>query len=131
MLNVIAGGTLHMDLSSFEGADLTPTWWEHLTVRKPVRLQRRSRLAAIVGKDTTMINIIHQQAIDRVGAGLTVAARQPNGMIQAIEDRSRPFWIGVQYHPELMIYRAHHRRLFRALVDAARARRTPAPADPA
>lgn len=128
MLNVIAGGTLHMDLSSFEGADLTPTWWEHLTVRKPVRLRKRSRLAAIVGKDATKINIIHQQAINRVGAGLTVAAREPNGVIQAIEDRSRPFWIGVQYHPELMIYRAHHRRLFKALVAAAKARREPAAA---
>ncbi|PVM83413.1 gamma-glutamyl-gamma-aminobutyrate hydrolase family protein [Caulobacter endophyticus] len=120
MLNVIAGGTLHMDLSSFQGADLTPNWWEPLTVRKPVKLRKRSRLAAIVGKDRLMVNIIHQQAIDRVGAGLVVAAREPNGIIQAIEDPSRPFWIGVQYHPELMIYRKTHRQLFRALVEAAR-----------
>lgn len=126
MLNVIAGGTLHMDLSSFEGADLTPTAWERLTVRKPVRLRKRSRLAGIAGEDAMMVNIIHQQAIDRVGAGLTVAAREPNGVIQAIEDRSRPFWIGVQYHPELMIYRARHRQLFVALVAAAKARRAPA-----
>lgn len=123
MLNVLAGGTLHMDLSGFEGSDLTPTWWEHLTVRKPVRLRRRSRLAAILGKTAMRVNIIHQQAIDRVGAGLTVAAREPNGVIQAVEDSSRPFWIGVQYHPELMIYRAVHRRLFKALVAAAGTRR--------
>lgn len=120
MLNVIAGGTLHMDLSSFEGADLTPSWWEHLTVRKRVKLRKRSRLAAIVGQDRLMVNSIHQQAIDRVGAGLSAAAREANGVIQAIEDPTRPFWIGVQYHPELMIYRRVHRRLFKALVDAAR-----------
>jgi gamma-glutamyl-gamma-aminobutyrate hydrolase PuuD len=128
MLNVIAGGTLHMDLSGFEGADLTPSSWEHLTVRKPVKLRKRSRLAAIVGTDRLMVNIIHQQAIDRVGAGLSVAAREPNGVIQAIEDPTRPFWIGVQYHPELMAYRTVHRRLFKALVTAARDRR-PAVAD--
>lgn len=125
MLNVIAGGTLHMDLSSFEGADLTTTWWDHLTVRKPVKLRRRSRLAAITAKDRLRVNIIHKQAIDRVGAGLTVAARESNGVIQAIEDPSRPFWMGVQYHPELMIYRRAHRRLFKALVKAARDRASP------
>ncbi len=129
MLNVIAGGTLYMDLSGFEGADLTPSAWEHLTVRKPVKLRKRSRLAAIVGEDRLMVNIIHQQAIDRVGAGLSVAAREPNGMIQAIEDRGRPFWIGVQYHPELMVYRGVHRRLFKALVKSAKDGRIVAPGE--
>ena len=70
------------------------------------------------------VNAIHSQAIDRLGAGLTVSAREPNGVIQGIEDPSQPFWIGVQFHPEFLIYRAPFRRLFRALVEAAaRARR--------
>jgi len=124
MLNVLAGGSLHMDLAPFEGAKLAPSRWDHATVRKPVRLRGGSRLAAILGPAPLRVNAIHQQAIDRLGVGLTVAAREANGVIQAIEDRSRRFWIGVQYHPELLLYRTRHRRLFKALVQAARARRT-------
>ena len=42
--------------------------------------------------------------------------------IQAIEDASAPFWLGVQFHPEFLIYRAPFRRLFKALVEAAAVR---------
>lgn len=124
MLNVLAGGSLHMDLAAFEGAKLAPSRWDHLTARKRVRLRGGSRLAGILGPAPLRVNAIHQQAIDRLGVGLTVAAREANGLIQAIEDRSRRFWIGVQYHPEFMLYRTRHRRLFKALVQAARVRRT-------
>ncbi len=123
MINVLAGGTLHMDLTRFEGANLAPTPWQQLTARKAVAVRGQSRFAQITNQTRLTVNIIHQQAIDRLGVGLTVAARQPNGVIQVIEDRSKRFWIGVQHHPELMVYRAAHRRLFRALVDAARTRR--------
>lgn len=123
MLNVIAGGTLHMDLSGFKGANLSPSWWDNLTVRKTVSVQRGSRLAAILGQEEVEVNVIHQQAIDRLGVGLSICAREDNGVVQAIEDRTRRFWIGVQYHPEFLIHHAVHRRLFRALVEAAKVRR--------
>lgn len=124
MLNVLAGGTLHMDLAGFKGANLAPSPWQQLTVRKMVALRETSRFAEITGRRRLAVNVIHQQAIDRLGVGLTVAARQDNGVIQAIEDRSRRFWIGVQHHPEMLAHRAAHRRLFKALVDAARIRRS-------
>lgn len=123
MLNVLAGGALHMDLAAFDGATLKPSPWQQLTVRKTVAVRATSRLAQVLGQRRLSVNVIHQQAIDRLGVGLTVAARQDNGVIQAIEDRSRRFWIGVQHHPELLIYRAAHRHLFRGLVEAARLRR--------
>lgn len=44
-------------------------------------------------------------------------------MIQAIERKSDPMAIGVQWHPEHLFYRRAHRRLFTALVEAALARR--------
>jgi len=122
MLNVLAGGTLHADLSSF-GAKASVGWWEQLTRRRRIRISPRSILAASCGRTEMNVNSIHSQAIARLGAGLTVAAREDNAVIQAIEDRSRCMWIGVQYHPELMIWGAPHRRLFRALVVEAQRRR--------
>ncbi|HVK80399.1 MAG TPA: gamma-glutamyl-gamma-aminobutyrate hydrolase family protein [Verrucomicrobiae bacterium] len=122
MLNVLAGGTLHADLSAFE-LKRAPNIVARFFERYDVRVRPRSKLAMLTGCPRQMrVNAIHSQAIDRLGAGFTVAAREPNGVIQAVEDLSEPFWIGVQFHPEFLIYRAPFRRLFRALVEAADAR---------
>ncbi|MBW8880582.1 MAG: ATP-grasp domain-containing protein [Asticcacaulis sp.] len=122
MLNVFAGGTLHADLSDFERPISAGGLIEPLFLRKPIHVMSGSRLFAIFARRQIRVNAIHRQAISRVGAGLRVVAREPNGIVQAIEDASRRFWIGVQFHPELMIYRKPFRDLFRALVAAARER---------
>lgn len=121
MLNVLAGGTLHMDLSEFEHARARNVF-QRFFQRFQVRVRYKSKLADIMrcGK-TLRVNAIHSQAIDRLGAGLTVSAREANGLIQAIEDPTRPFWVGVQFHPEFLIYRGPFRRLFKSLVNAAAA----------
>jgi putative glutamine amidotransferase len=52
----------------------------------------------------------------------------PDGVIEAIEASTHPFWLGVQWHPEFLYLKdAIQRRLFFALIQAARkfaARRT-------
>jgi len=122
MLNVLAGGTLHRDLSEFKHGRAR-TAFERFFQRFEVRVRKRSHLADLTECPSTMrVNAIHSQAIDRLGAGLTVSAREPNGVIQAIEDRAHTFWIGAQFHPEFLIYRTPFRRLFKALVEAARKR---------
>lgn len=122
MLNVLAGGTLHADLSGFKTDRPNNILWRFFH-RMPVRVRFKSKLSVITQCSSQMhVNAIHSQAIDRLGAGLTVSAREPNGVIQGIEDPSQPFWLGVQFHPEFLIYRAPFRRLFRALVDTAHAR---------
>ncbi len=122
MLNVLAGGTLHMDLSEFKIArhkNAIVRFFE----RYPIRIRYKSKLAELTKCPQHMrVNAIHMQAIDRLGAGMTVSAREPNGVIQGIEDPSQPFWVGVQFHPEFLIYRAPFWRLFKALVEAAGAR---------
>lgn len=41
----------------------------------------------------------HHQAVNDPGA-LTVIATSDDGVIEAVEDPSRPFYVGVQWHPE-------------------------------
>jgi putative glutamine amidotransferase len=43
---------------------------------------------------------IHHQAVGRLGRGLRVAARAPDGLIEALEVPGRRFALGVQWHPE-------------------------------
>lgn len=117
MLNVFRGGTLHQDVVEHYGIRRHP--------RTPLPLKRveiaaDTRLGAALKIRAIRVNSLHRQAVDRLGDDLAVAARDRHGMIQAVEDTTAAFRVGVQWHPELLFYRIHHRRLFAAFVAAAR-----------
>jgi putative glutamine amidotransferase len=62
----------------------------------------------------------HRQAVIDPGR-LTVAARAGDGIIEAVVDPRRTFYLGVQWHPERTEERAVGAELFRGLVAAAAA----------
>ncbi|GAA3752129.1 gamma-glutamyl-gamma-aminobutyrate hydrolase family protein [Terriglobus aquaticus] len=68
-----------------------------------------------------MVNSSHHQAVGVPGDGLRVSARSTqDGVIEAVEDPSHPFLVGVQWHPERTIDRSDaSRHLVGALVAAA------------
>jgi putative glutamine amidotransferase len=68
------------------------------------------------------VNALHRQAIHELGHGLRVAARDRNGIIQAIEHETLPLALGVQWHPEYLPQVREQRMMFNALVKEARAR---------
>lgn len=127
LMNVAAGGTLHMDVAKrFHPTPYPRHWLRQLHFRKQISITPGSRLHAILGREQLWVNSIHSQAVDQLGQGLTVSAREANGVAQAIERTDQAFCIGVQFHPELLLHRRPFRRLFEALVlacKAARARR--------
>lgn len=91
-----------------------------------IDIEPGSRLAAALGDEEVMVpdeldvNSFHHQAIDRLGAGLKVTARAPDGTIEAVEDPTRPFLIGVQWHAETLVHRPYEAALFRHFVEASR-----------
>jgi putative glutamine amidotransferase len=107
-LNVAAGGTLHQHLEGHRQteAGTLPT--------HQVSVAAGTRLARIVGAGPLPVNSFHHQAVDRVGAGLTVAARATDGTVEAIEGAG--FTLGVQWHVEALLA---HLPVFAALVAAA------------
>jgi putative glutamine amidotransferase len=122
-LNVAAGGGLHMDVTdTFTQTRYPQHWLEQAYFRKRVAITPASRLHAIADADAVWVNSIHKQAIGALGHGLIIAAREVNGAVQAIEDPTRRFWLGVQFHPEFMLYRAEMRRIFSAFVMTAASR---------
>jgi len=98
ILNVQHGGTLVQHLPDTEHH-------QQRTGGDPVHAAEvvaGTKLAAIVGEPLTVkVNSRHHQAVDRVGNGLVVSARDPeDGTIEALERPDKRFVVGVQWHPE-------------------------------
>lgn len=120
MINIALGGTLHQD--AYAVFEASRKMWTVLP-KKTVCIEEDTRFAMIVGTKPMRVNSLHSQAVDRLGRDLEVVARDQAGMVQAIERVCDPFAVGVQWHPEHLFYAKRQRRLFRALVKAAKAQR--------
>jgi len=116
---VALGGSLHQDIHDvYVDAPRMRT----VLPRKRVELVEGSFLQSVLGKDVARVNALHRQAVDRLGEDLRVAARDEHGIVQAIEGAKNPehFIVGVQWHPEFLIYRPSQWRLWSQFASAAR-----------
>jgi len=52
------------------------------------------------GRERIMVNSFHRQRVARLGADLVVAARAPDGTVEAVESLCHHFVVGLQFHPE-------------------------------
>ncbi|TVQ35305.1 MAG: gamma-glutamyl-gamma-aminobutyrate hydrolase family protein [Wenzhouxiangella sp.] len=116
LLNVVGGGSLHQSLANFY--EETPAIRSVLP-RKRIEIEPDSLLARTLLSTGARVNALHSQAIDKLGDSFTVCAREPSGVVQAIERTDHPFVLGVQWHPEYLPQRIEQRALFRHLVQAA------------
>ena len=117
-LNVFRGGSLVQDIPSVVSGALT-----HDESTHAVRLEAGSLLAGLIGHQGTLdmdVNSFHHQSIERPGQNLRIAARAPDGVIEAVEDVTGRFVVGVQWHPERGWQDSDFsRRLFSAFVEAS------------
>ncbi len=116
LLNVRLGGSLLQDLTRRRKATSRR---RTVLPLKNLGVSEGSVLARVTGACRMKINSLHDQAIDRLGRGLRVSGADQDGIVQAVEDPAAPFRIGVQWHPEFLLYLRAHRRLFSALVRSA------------
>jgi putative glutamine amidotransferase len=122
VLNVATGGTLIQDLPSQQsggGVDHDPDTERAQRVHD-VRIQDGCRLRRLLGQETVGVNSFHHQAIRDLGRGLVATGWSRDGVVEAVEDPTRRFVVGVQWHPE-SFWREEpgFRPLFRALVEEA------------
>ena len=117
LLNVARGGDLIQHLPEEVGHDVhkeVPGEFTH----HPVELKSGTKLAGIVGEESHVTSH-HHQAVGRIGDGLVECAWADDGTLEALEDPTRRFVVGVQWHPEA----GEDRALFEALVEEARSYR--------
>ncbi|WP_421785171.1 gamma-glutamyl-gamma-aminobutyrate hydrolase family protein [Hyphobacterium sp.] len=127
LMNVSRGGDL-IQVVDEENASHYPNGPIGYTLfRKDIEVKPKTRLLSIFRRHQVKVNSLHRQAVNRAGDGLKVSACEiGGGGVQAIEAEDNRFVVGVQFHPELLIYRRDMMRLFSALVDASRLLPTPA-----
>jgi len=82
-----------------------------------VILKKNTKLYNIISSREIMVNSAHHQAIKKPGEGLIVNAMSPDGVIEGIEDPSKDFCIGVQWHPEFFIQDGDN-KLLKAFIKA-------------
>ena len=87
--------------------------------RHEVFLEKDSLAAQAIGKTTINTNTSHKQSVARVGRGLRIIGKAPDGVIEGTEDPSMPLWLGVQWHPERLHREKEHLAVFELLVERA------------
>ena len=124
LLNVARGGTLHQHLPDLVSGEIDHRQTAPGTQpTHAVALADHTHVAQVLRIDRAEVNSFHHQAVDRLGDGLLVAGRAPDGTVEAIEATDRDFVLGVQWHAESLTARTEQAALFEAFVVAARHRR--------
>jgi putative glutamine amidotransferase len=98
LLNVALGGGVEQHVPDRVGTDVhketAGVFAEH-----DVDVLPNTRLGGLLG-DRHAVKSHHHQGFGELGNGLHESARAPDGTIEALEDPSRRFTLGVLWHPE-------------------------------
>jgi putative glutamine amidotransferase len=125
VLNVARGGTLLQDIpDQMPGSVVHSVREPSFAIAHDVWIASGTVLEQLMRErlegDTCAVNSRHHQAIKTVGDGLVVSATAPDGVIEAVEDPTRRFCLGVQWHPENFYRTGEFRALFEGFIEAAR-----------
>ena len=121
IINVALGGTLCQHLPDIVGETVAHRAPPRIPTPHLVDVEPRSRLAEIMQETSVRTMSWHHQAIRDIAPELSVVARAPDGVIEAIELPTYPRLTAVQWHPELTSHEDDsQQRLFNCLVADSR-----------
>ncbi|MFP4527358.1 MAG: gamma-glutamyl-gamma-aminobutyrate hydrolase family protein [Candidatus Kapaibacterium sp.] len=105
IMNVAMGGSLIVDIPEDYNPETLHRCDDPTTCFHPVEIVNGSNLWKITRSNEGMVNTNHHQAVNVPADELTITARGPDGIVEAIEWKDalgKPFLIAVQWHPERM-----------------------------
>jgi putative glutamine amidotransferase len=127
-LNVACGGSLHANIATDDEHHCHTTWVSGAPLEQlygpahELLVMPGGCMEALTQGALAMVNSLHVQAIERLGNGLSVEARAPDGTIEAVSVQGRSFSVGVQWHPEFQAAENElSLKLFRAFGEAVKA----------
>lgn len=116
LINVFRGGSLCQDVTPMR---VRTRHRPLLLPLQTVRIVEPTRLGGIIRSRRIGANRIHSQAIQWLGRGLRVSAVDNDLFVQAIENTHGQWLMGLQWHPEYLLYHGAHRRIFADFVRTA------------
>jgi putative glutamine amidotransferase len=128
VMNVACGGTLVQDIPSHVAGAIEHTLTvppnQPYSLAHEVWIEKDSLLSRLMRErlndaDSCDVNSRHHQAVKDVAPGFRVTATAPDGVIEAIEDPSARFCLGVQWHPENFYRTGEFRPIFEGFIEAA------------
>lgn len=116
MMCLEAGGTLHQHLP-----DIVVTAQQHRNSDHAVKAVATIEEGCPAWlAEGGVGNSNHHQGVSNPGPGMRILATSDDGVIEAVVDHSRPFYVGVQWHPERTADDKLGKDVFRALVAAVK-----------
>jgi putative glutamine amidotransferase len=120
VVNVAFGGTLVQDISEDWPGALVHDGATRAERTHTVALEPDSLAAKAVRSTNVQVNSLHHQSIDKLGEGLRITGRSPDGIVEAAESTDPDWWaLCVQWHPEDLVddEKSPDRGIFSALAD--------------
>jgi len=117
MITVALGGTLDREYY--------PAHRQTLAYHEPwhtVYIEPGSLLADVAGPEPWPVNSLHTQRVETPPPGFIVSARTADGSVEAVEAVDKTFFLGTQFHPELMPDDPRAQKVLAAFVAACRRR---------
>lgn len=104
LLNVVCGGTLHVDVQQEKGSTLKHIDYENYdSYRHPITIDPGTPLAQWYRERTLPVNSYHHQGIRRLARRFRPMAHAEDGLIEGFYDPAARFLVGLQFHPERML----------------------------
>ena len=116
LINVYRGGSLCQNVTPLR---VNTRHRPLLLPLQTVKVVDDTRLSRVMQSRVIGANRIHSQAIKELGKDLRVVAVDNDLFVQAIENTRGQWLMGLQWHPEYLLYHNGHRRIFRHFVDEA------------
>lgn len=121
IMNVYRGGKLYQDISYRDMPTL-----RHFQLQDPpipthqIQIVKDSLLNKIIKKNEIVVNSFHHQLVKSVPTSLKISGMTSDGVVEAFEDPKYEFFMGVQFHPEMLIDSVESaNKIFSEMIEAA------------
>ena len=81
-----------------------------------IKIEKNSLLYSLVKQDKLNVNSIHSWVAKDVKK-LTPSAYAPDGVIEAVEDKHKNFYLALKFHPELDYDNPAYKKIFKGFIE--------------